>query len=355
MTQTVSSALATQETSASAMVEQYRDDFAAVLPTHIRPDTWVRLAVGALRRDVELKKAAENDPYSLMAALLHAARLGLEPGTEEYYLTPRREKGQLKVLGIPGYQGLVDLMYRAGVAQSVVVEVVYADDLFIWTPGKVDDQTPPRWAGAMERPYHDINWDAEDRGALRLAYAYAVMRGGAISKVVVLNKAAITKIKQSSQGSDSPYSPWVKHEPSMWLKSAARQLAKWVPTSPERVGVAPVKVASERPTPSGALPAPPPGIDESDPVPHANPETGEVVDAEVVDDPPAGEKATTRQLQKIVLLLNDHGRESDEQQREYLSERVGRRLASRKDLLRTEAAVIIDALEELAPPAGGTR
>jgi recombination protein RecT len=284
-TQTVSTALAKQETSASAMVEQYRDDFAAVLPTHIRPDTWVRLAVGALRRDVELKKAADADPYSLMSALLHAARLGLEPGTEEYYLTPREVKGKPSVLGIPGYQGLVDLMYRAGVAQSVVVEVVYADDLFIWTPGKVDDQQPPRWAGGMERPYHDINWDSEDRGALRLAYAYAVMRGGAISKVVVLNKAAIKKIKESAKGANSPYSPWNKHEPSMWLKSAARQLAKWVPTSPERVGVTPVKVESERPTPSGALPPAPTGLDESEPRP-ANVDENGVVDAEIVDDEP---------------------------------------------------------------------
>lgn len=290
-TQTVTTAVATRDNSASAMVEQYRDDFAAVLPTHIRPDTWVRLAVGALRRDAKLKQAAEEDPYSLMAALLHAARLGLEPGTEEYYLTPRREKNkdtnryQMKVLGIPGYQGLVDLMYRAGVAQSVIVEVVYADDVFVWSPGRVDDQQPPRWQGPQERPYHEVNWDADDRGALRLAYAYAVMKGGAISKVVVLNKAAIEKIKQSSQGADTPYSPWNKHEAAMWLKSAARQLAKWVPTSPERVGVAPVKVESERPVPSGALPPAPTGLDESEPRP-ANVDENGVVDAEIVDDEP---------------------------------------------------------------------
>lgn len=279
---TVGTAVATRDTSPSALVQQYRDDFAAVLPTHIRPDTWVRLAVGALRRDAPLRAAAESDPASLMGALLHAARLGLEPGTEEYYLTPRKEKGRMRVLGIPGYQGLVDLMYRAGAVQSVVAEVVYADDLFIWTPGKLDDHQPPRWQGPMERPYHDINWDADDRGELRLAYAYAVMKGGAISKVVVLNKAAIKKVKESSQGADSPYSPWQKHEPSMWLKSAARQLAKWVPTSPERVGVQHVPPA-ERPAPSGALPAPPPGLDESEP--KADPVTGEVVDAELVDEP----------------------------------------------------------------------
>jgi recombination protein RecT len=269
--QSISNAVATRDTSPSTMVQQYKGDFAAVLPSHIRPDTWVRLAVGALRRDPALANAAKSDPASLMASLLHAARLGLEPGTEEYYLTPRKERGQMKVLGIPGYQGLVSLMYRAGAVSSVIVECVYANDRFTYTPGRDD------------RPVHEIDWDLDDRGALRLVYAYAIMKDGATSKVVVLNKAAIAKIKASSQGADSAYSPWQKHEPAMWMKSAARQLAKWVPTSAEMVGVqAPVKVESQRPEPSPDLPPAPSGLDESEP--HADPETGEVVEAELVDD-----------------------------------------------------------------------
>lgn len=277
MTQTISQAVATRDSSPSGMVQQYKGDFASVLPSHIKPDTWVRLAVGALRRDKALNRAAQNDPASLMAALLHAARLGLEPGTEEYYLTPRREKGQEKVLGIPGYQGLVSLMYRAGAVSSVIVECVYAEDKFSYAPGR------------DERPVHEINWDSDDRGELRLVYAYAVMKDGATSKVVVLNKAAIKTIKASSQGADSQYSPWVKHEPSMWMKSAARQLAKWVPTSAEMVGQAPVKVEAERPAPSAALPEAPSGLDESEPRPNrVDAQTGEVVDAEIVEDPPVG-------------------------------------------------------------------
>lgn len=290
--QTVSSAVATRDTSPTGMVQQYKADFAAVLPSHIKPDTWVRLAVGALRRDPALANAAKSDPASLMSSLLHAARLGLEPGTEEYYLTPRKEKGQMKVLGIPGYQGLVSLMYRAGAVSSVIVECVYAHDRFTYTPGK------------DARPIHEIDWDLEDRGPLRLVYAYAVMKDGATSKVVVLNKAAIKKIKESSQGADSQYSPWVKHEPAMWMKSAARQLAKWVPTSAERVGQETVKVAAERAEPSPDLPPVPVGLDESEPAAHG--ETGEVVDAEIVDDPDdlwtqvlaaAPKKWTTAQLE----------------------------------------------------------
>ena len=59
------------------------------------------------------------------------------------------------------------------------------------------------------------------------------MKDGATSKVVVLNKAQIAVIKKSSQGASSEYSPWVTNTAAMWLKSAVRQLGKWVPTSAE--------------------------------------------------------------------------------------------------------------------------
>jgi recombination protein RecT len=211
------------------MIEQYRSDFASVLPSHIKPEQWVRLAQGALKKGkkqgdrFELEIAAQNNPGVFLAALLDAARLGLEPGTEQYYLTPRKVRGQLEILGIVGYQGYIELMYRAGAIASVVAELVYSNDKFSYRPG-VD-----------ERPQHEIDWDSDNRGSLRLVYAYAVMKDGATSKVIVLNRAAIAVIKASSQGSDSEYSPWQKHEPSMWLKSAVRQLQKWVPTSSEYI------------------------------------------------------------------------------------------------------------------------
>ena len=217
--------------SPAKLVKQYEQSFAAVLPSHIqRPETWIRLAQGALKKGkfaddgtgrTELEVAAANNPGVFLAALLDAARLGLEPGTEQYYLTPRKVQGRLEILGIVGYQGLIELIYRAGAVSSVVAECVYANDGFRFRPG------------LDEIPVHEIDWDSDDRGELRLAYAFARMRDGAISKVVVLNREAIERIKKSAQGSSSQYSPWQQHEPAMWLKSAVRQLAKWVPTSAE--------------------------------------------------------------------------------------------------------------------------
>lgn len=231
MTSQTTAAIEQVDNSPKAMVQKYRDSFAAVLPSHIaKPETWIRLAQGALKKGkrlpdgrTELEVAAANNPGIFLSTLLDAARLGLEPGTEQFYLTPRRVKGSTEILGIVGYQGLIELMYRAGAISSVVAEVVYSNDTFRFRPG-VD-----------EIPLHEIDWDSDDRGQLRLVYAFARMRDGATSKVVVMNKAAIDRVKKSAQGADGQYSPWTTNPEAMWLKSAVRQLAKWVPTSAEYI------------------------------------------------------------------------------------------------------------------------
>lgn len=286
---TTSQAVERQHHTAAAMVKQYERSFAAVLPSHIaKPETWVRLAQGALKKGkraadgsgrTELEVAAANNPAVFLSTLLDCARLGLEPGTEQYYLTPRPVKGRLEILGIVGYQGIIELMYRAGAVASVVAECVHAGDEFEWVPGQLDTQHPPRWAGPQVRPFHRVNWMAEDRGPLRLVYAYAEMKGGAVSKVVVLNQTAIDRIKAKSQGADTKYSPWVTTPEAMWLKSAVRQLSKWVPTSAEYIRE---RLRAQREVDAEALedlPADLPAVDS---------DTGErydgAIDAEILDD-----------------------------------------------------------------------
>jgi recombination protein RecT len=136
-------------------------------------------------------------------------------------------------------------MYRAGAISSVVAECVYGKDMFSFRPG-VD-----------QRPKHEIDWDADDRGGLRLVYAYATMKDGATSKVVVLNKSKIAVIMKSSASAGYESSPWVTNPDAMWLKSAVRQLAKWVPTSAEyrREQLRAVRdVAAEAPLPADERP-----------------------------------------------------------------------------------------------------
>ena len=270
---TIGNAIATRDNSPTAMVEQYRGEYSALLPSHLNPDQWMRLAVGAIRGNKHLEQAAKNDPGVFLRELKTAARLGLEPGTEQFYLTPRKSKahgGKTIVKGIVGYQGIVELIYRAGAVSSVVVESVRANDTFRYVIGR------------DERPVHEIDWFGGDRGELVGVYAYAVMKDGATSKVVVLNRQQVMAAKAKSDGRNSDYSPWNTDEEAMWLKTAIRRLAKWVPTSAEYMREqlrAQADVAAEQ------IPAPQP-IDAflGDDEPHVDTSTGEVIDGEIVDD-----------------------------------------------------------------------
>jgi recombination protein RecT len=270
MAESVTNAVATRESGPTGLVLNNQDSLAEMMPSHVNAKAWCRLAVGALKRDPKLMEAAQNNQTHFWSAIMDAAQQGLTPGTDEFYLVPRRRKrGEpLTVQGITGYQGYIELMYRAGAVSSVVVECVYSGDRFQYRPG-VD-----------ERPVHEIDWDADDRGQLRLVYAYAVMRDGATSKVVVLNRKQIQKIRSKSDSAHSDYSPWNTNEEAMWMKSAARQLRKWVPTSAEYIREqlrAAREVAEEsQPTPGAARDVP---SDQHNATP-----LEDVVDAEVVED-----------------------------------------------------------------------
>lgn len=222
MAETVSNAVATrdQESKMDSFLEQYQPRFAEVLPAHVKPETFMRLATGAFRKNDKLLDAARSDPASLVNALSEAARKGLEPGTEQFYLVPRRIKGRATVQGLEGYQGIVERMYRAGYVASVVVQVVRENDKFNYDPG------------VQEKPLHTVDWFG-DRGPLIGVYAYANMREGAVSQVVVMNKQQVMEVKAKSDGANSEYSPWQQWEEAMWLKTAARRLEKWIPTSAE--------------------------------------------------------------------------------------------------------------------------
>lgn len=265
--QTISQAVATVDNSPGALIQRYADDFAVVIPaTGFKPATFVRLAQGLLRRDKNLARVAAANPGSFMAALLECARLGHEPGTPAYYLVPFGNE----ITGIEGYTGKIDRIYRAGAVSAVIAECVYDADTFTHAPAA---GTPPD---------HQVDWSLDDRGDLRLVYAYAVLKDGSNSKVVVLNGAQIARHRNESGGSDKPTSPWVKWPESMWLKTSVHELEKWIPSSAEyREEMLRSKAAADTVVETRALPPLP------DPEPAYDPDTGEVVDAELVSEEPS--------------------------------------------------------------------
>ena len=226
-TQTVSAAVAKkEEPGVVALVRSNQVRFAPVLPDHIEPAQFIGLAVGALFRDPKLMEAANTSPHTLMNALMRCASLGHQPGTEEFYLIPRKNKGKPEIQGIEGYRGIVERMYRSGAVASVIVREVCEGDEFEFIEGE------------MDRPRHRRDWFAgrAKRGAMIGVYAYAILTTGAVSRVVVLDKDDVMAAKAKSDGAATEFSPWNSKEDggrSMWWKTAARRLEPWVPTSAE--------------------------------------------------------------------------------------------------------------------------
>lgn len=265
--ETVTAAVAKRDNTPQAMLGQYKQDFATVLPSHLPVDKWVRVAQGLLRRDEKLAKAATRNPGSFMSAMLECARLGLEPG-DTFHLVPFG--GEIQ--GIPDYTGEIELIYRAGAVSSVKAEIVYSGDSFRYSPD-------------MERPQHEVDWFGE-RGDMIGAYAYAVMKDGSTSRVVVMSRKQIEQVKAVSKTANHSDSPWKRWEDRMWLKTVVKQLAKWVPSSPEYLQHALRATAMAEQIQTKTLPAPA-RRPAREPVNVTHLGDGQhVVDAEVVDPEP---------------------------------------------------------------------
>lgn len=217
MPETVSNAVA-QRDKLYGLVESYKTTYEGILPSHMTAEAFVHLAQGVLRKNDDLARAAMANPLSLTATLLDCARLGHEPGTPAYYLVAI--KGVIE--GWEGYRGVIERIYRAGAVQSVRAAVVRKNDFYDYEEG-------------MPRPVHRFERfaSAEQRGPLVGVYAFAEMRGGGTSRVVEMGHAEVMKHKAMNRSADRADSPWQKWEESMWLKCAAHELEKWVPSSSE--------------------------------------------------------------------------------------------------------------------------
>jgi recombination protein RecT len=260
--QTVGNAVAKREQGAAALVRQSRDWFNTIVPSHVDANAFVALTLACLRKNPSLATAAERNPQSFMAALSECARLGLVPG-DTYHLVPFGAE----ITGIVDYTGEIELMYRAGAVASVKAEIVYSKDAF-------------RFTTDMDRPEHAPNWFG-DRGELVGAYAYAVMKDGATSKVVVYSKAEIDRVRDSGNGAKNP--AWKKWYDRMALKTVLHRLENFVPTSAEYRREQLRAAAEISQQVNSAAPVSARTVDAA---------TGEIVDAEIVDTPDPSPAAT---------------------------------------------------------------
>lgn len=218
--QTVTGAVEKRNSGAAAVVDEATGWFGAILPSHVDPRAFVGMAKAYLKKNPDLAQRADRDPGGFMVALSECARLGLAPGDTFHILPFKDKQGGSAFTPVVDYTGEIELIYRAGAVSSVKAEIVRQGDAFEFSPD-------------MDKPVHRIDWFGADRGDMVGVYAYAVMKDGSTSRVVVMNRDEVMKVKAVSKTSGRSDSPWAMWEDRMWLKTAIHQLAKWVPTSAE--------------------------------------------------------------------------------------------------------------------------
>jgi hypothetical protein len=77
-------------------------------------------------------------------------------------------------------------------------------------------------------------------------------------------------------------------------------------------------------------------------------ETGEILDAEIVDEAPAIPPVTSGQLTKLGAAFTNAGIKDRDARLAYVTAAIGREVSSSKELDRAEAAAVIDLLDAMA-------
>ncbi len=190
------------------------EQFKATAPSTLDINRFARVAIAAVSQNPKL---LECDRTSLYIACSQAAQAGLytDGFLGEAFLIAYKSQVQFQ----PGYRGLMKLIRQASDVSSISADVVYEGDTF-----EVHGGYEPKIT-------HTYNLTGK-RDKLFAAYAIVKLKDGSVIHKVVL-QPDIERAKGSSQSASSEYSPWKKHEPEMWIKTAIKKLAKMLPLSPE--------------------------------------------------------------------------------------------------------------------------
>lgn len=270
-----------------AMLEAYKGEIARALPAHIKADTMARIALTAFRLNPTLARCT---PASVFAAVIQASQVGLRPGLMgECYLIPYKNHStntwecQLQM----GYQGLLELVRRSGLVESVGAYLVRERDTY-----EVQFGTDPK---IVHVPCLD-----GDPGPVKFGYASARMKGGGVH-IEVMTLVQIETIRARSQNviaakRNNKKTPWDTDWDEMARKTLLRRICKFLPKSNELATALALDDAANR----GIQ-----GLNLDDamtgnyipPADVIDAETGEIADPQQVDAVRQGPAAQARQQQ----------------------------------------------------------
>lgn len=217
LSQQIATKQAPERRTAHDLIESMRGEFLKALPANVTIDHFMRLALTELRTNPHLSTCTAE---SLLGALMVAARTGLEVGGPlgEFYLTPRRNKGEMTVVPIVGYRGLLKLARNTGKVGTIDAELVREGDHLamgfdLAKGGKYVEWQPADYLES--RPVIGVLAHAEIIGA-GIQYRYLP-----IDKV----------LERKQRGSAGDKGPWASDYDAMVRKTGLRHLSSVLPQS----------------------------------------------------------------------------------------------------------------------------
>lgn len=202
----------------SDLIKTLEPEIARALPSILTPERFTRMALNALNNTPKL---AECTPMSFLSALMSAAQLGLEPNTPlgQAWLIPYKNKGVLECQFQIGYKGLIDLVYRNDMVQTVQAQAVYENDEFYYALGLNSD---------LRHVPH-----LRDRGEIVAFYALFKLENGGYGFEVMSKQDMDNFAQKYSKGISSDYSPWRTNYEDMAKKTVIKQVLKFAPLKTE--------------------------------------------------------------------------------------------------------------------------
>ena len=197
------------------MLDRYKSQIAMALPRHLNPDRMARVALTEFRKNTALGNCT---PESIMSSLITLSQLGLEPGVMgQAYLIPYKNT----CTAVPGWQGYVDLVSRAGRA-TVHTDAVRSGDAFEYAKG-----TSPF--------IQHVPSDSSDEAPFTHVYAVGRVRGAEHPIFEVWSrKKAEAHLKRYNKVGERHYAKQSEHNFEMYArKCALLQVIKYLPKSVE--------------------------------------------------------------------------------------------------------------------------
>jgi phage RecT family recombinase len=200
------------------ILEADKGQLTHLLPRAVRQNfTPGRLMVIALNAFIRMGLPRDLDLWSLRDAVIWAAQLGLEGGTDQAYFVPYKGKVQLTI----GPRGLRDCAYRHPSVKKIESGVALTDDQFSYDLG---DDGYIRFTKAEDRPAN-----LADREPLfRFAYAFCKLTNGETLRTVLTRGDVMFRRSFSKAKSG----PWFDNPEGMWRKSAIKAGAHDWPRDP---------------------------------------------------------------------------------------------------------------------------